>query len=73
MPLCPHCWTENPGRKESVQFSEVVFISRSRRQAKTTGVTIRMHARLLSMPPMTGVASGFITSAPVRQARQLQK
>jgi hypothetical protein len=40
--------------------------SRSRSQQKITGVTIRMHARLLNMPPMTGVASGFITSAPVR-------
>ena len=27
--------------------------------------------RLLTMPPMTGVASGFITSAPVRGALQV--
>jgi hypothetical protein len=25
-----------------------------------------MHARLLTMPPMMGVANGFITSAPAR-------
>ena len=31
-----------------------------------TGVTMRMCRRLLSIPPITGVASGFITSAPVR-------
>ena len=31
-----------------------------------TGVTTRMCSRLLSIPPMTGAASGFITSAPVR-------
>ena len=31
-----------------------------------TGVTMRMCRRLLIIPPITGVASGFITSAPVR-------
>jgi len=40
--------------------------SRSRSHAKMTGVTTRMWSRLLSIPPMTGAASGFITSEPVR-------
>ena len=43
-----------------------LFNSRSRNHAKITGVTIKMWIKLLAMPPMTGVASGFITSAPVR-------
>ena len=30
-----------------------------------TGVTIRTSASELTMPPSTGVASGFMTSAPV--------
>src|SRR6266536_416716 len=38
--------------------------SRSRSQKKITGVTIRTCSRLDTMPPSTGVASGFITSAP---------
>jgi hypothetical protein len=43
-----------------------LFNFRSRNHAKITGVTIKMWIKLLAMPPMTGVASGFITSAPVR-------
>ena len=43
-----------------------VFNSRSRSSAKITGVTMRMCRRLLNMPPMTGVASGCITSLPGR-------
>ncbi|HEV2841633.1 MAG TPA: hypothetical protein VGW39_09940 [Chthoniobacterales bacterium] len=43
-----------------------MFNSRSRNHARITGVTIKMLIKLLAMPPMTGVASGFITSAPVR-------
>jgi hypothetical protein len=39
MSPCPHGWTENPGRKESIQFTKVVFISRSRSQAKPTDAT----------------------------------
>ena len=65
-------WGERPGlppcfdRIDRIVAYNWFFISRSRSQQKITGVTIRMHARLLNMPPMTGVASGFITSAPVR-------
>jgi hypothetical protein len=40
--------------------------SLSRSQVKITGVTINTWNSELSMPPSTGVASGFITSAPVR-------
>src|SRR5437016_13184732 len=40
--------------------------SLSRSQVKITGVTIDTCSRELTMPPSTGVASGFITSAPVR-------
>jgi hypothetical protein len=43
-----------------------LFNSRSRNHAKITGVTIKMWIKLVAMPPMTGVASGFITSAPIR-------
>src|SRR6266850_5693750 len=39
--------------------------SRSRSQWKMTGVTIRTRPSELTMPPSTGVASGFMTSAPV--------
>lgn len=42
-----------------------MFLPRS--NAKITGVTIRMWTRLLNIPPMTGMASGFITSEPVQQ------
>src|SRR6266705_5761144 len=41
-----------------------LFISRSRNQKKITGVTISTCSRLETMPPSTGVARGFITSAP---------
>jgi hypothetical protein len=47
-------------------FQFCFFNSRSRSQVKITGVTIKMHARLLTMPPMMGAANGFITSAPAR-------
>ena len=40
------------------------FNSRSRSQKKITGVTINTCSRLDTIPPSTGVASGFITSAP---------
>ena len=43
----------------------------SRSQAKRTGVTTRMWRRLLIEPPMTGVASGFITSAPGRSLHMI--
>jgi hypothetical protein len=33
-----------------------LFNSRSRNHAKITGVTIEMSIKLLTMPPMTGVA-----------------
>jgi hypothetical protein len=48
-----------------------IFISRSRNHAKIAGVTIKMHARLLTMPPMIGAASGFINSAPARLLHKL--
>src|SRR5438270_2096835 len=44
----------------------VRLISRSRSHVKITGVTIRTCKRELTMPPKTGVANGFMTSAPVR-------
>ena len=47
------------------------FSSRSRSQQKITGVTIRMWTRLLSIPPTTGAAIGFITSAPVRALHRI--
>ena len=37
---------------------------RSRSQKKMTGVTISTWSSDETMPPSTGVASGFITSAP---------
>ncbi len=40
------------------------FSSRSRSQKKITGVTISTCSRLESIPPSTGVANGFMTSAP---------
>ena len=46
--------------------SPCAFNSLRAEPEKITGVTMRMWSRLLIMPPMTGVASGFITSAPVR-------
>lgn len=36
-----------------------------------TGVTIRMCTRLEIMPPTTGVASGCITSTPVRWSQKI--
>ena len=48
------------------QFLARRFNSHSRSQQKITGVTMRMWIKLLTMPPMTGVANGFITSAPYR-------
>ena len=35
-----------------------------RSHAKSTGLTMRMWMKLLSMPPMIGVTIGFITSDP---------
>src|SRR5947209_2356888 len=40
------------------------FSSRSRNQKKITGVTISTCSKLETIPPSTGVASGFMTSAP---------
>ena len=40
--------------------------SLSRSKVKITGVTINTCSRELTMPPSTGVASGFITPAPGR-------
>src|ERR1700692_1297169 len=58
------------GRGDAVfhAVGAVFFRDRSlpRSQVKITGVTISTCSRELSMPPRTGVASGFITSAPVR-------
>ena len=41
-------------------------ISLSRIQVKITGVTIKTCKSELTIPPKTGVASGFMNSAPVR-------
>lgn len=37
--------------------------SRSRSQMKITGVTMRMWSKLEIIPPITGVANGFMISA----------
>ena len=47
--------------------------SRERSQTKITGVTMRMCRRLETIPPMTGVASGFMISAPVRVLHMIGK
>src|SRR5262249_38872589 len=48
----------------TVSLAAACRSSRSRNQKKMTGVTSKTCASELTMPPRTGVASGFMTSAP---------
>ena len=47
-------------------YRAFLLSSRSLNHEKITGVTIKTCTSELTMPPSTGVASGFMTSAPVR-------
>ena len=69
-------WTGVGRGKESACRAEWHHVasflnSRSRSQAKMTGVTTRMWMREESMPPTTGAARGCMTSMPVRVLQKI--